>query len=164
MVQIQPGRPLQTMKHDFEKGWLVGGLTGFAVGIMATMLAMTAACTAPNSKLVMTPIQTAIKSEPIRFHDTVLSKGCYIAASGYKDAYEASMQLKNRAHWSSLMYVNVTKTEGHAICVFIYDGRIKAYDNLIGTVDVGDWGLNLPTPQQIAARIDPCYSNAQWYK
>ncbi len=149
------------MKHDFEKGWLVGALTGLVVGIMGTALLMTAVC-AP-SKIDKTTNDTA-KANSVEFRNTVLPNGCFLAASGFKDAYEAQMQLQKRAHWASLMYVNIVESTGHAICVFIYDGRWKAYDNLKGTVDLGEWILLPPTPVEIAAKLNPNYKDAQWYK
>lgn len=99
----------------------------------------------------------------IKFGDKVLVKGCYVAASGYKDAYDAQMQLAGRKHWARLMYVDITTVEGHAICVFHYNGEWKVYDNMKGTIRLGTFDRD-PTPEDIARRIAKNYGNASWLK
>lgn len=92
----------------------------------------------------------------------VVKNGCYIAATGYKDSYEAYMQLKGHKHEARIMYVDYVYSVGHAVCVFNYEGNWHCYDSRIGTRNLGKFDT-MPDPDIVASMMDCGYVNAHWY-
>lgn len=90
--------------------------------------------------------------------------GCYINAIGYKTALTVQEAMEKVTRNPRLMYVDIVKTEGHALCVFNVGDRWKIYDTYKShTRDIGTFPKE-PTPQQIAERISPDYKNPKWYE
>ncbi len=91
-----------------------------------------------------------------------LPNACYINATGYKDALAVHEQKTGDKHFARIMYVKVVKVEGHAVCVFTYDGLWHVYDVNKGTVNLGKWN-EMPTPEQVCERLDYRYLSPSWY-
>ena len=100
---------------------------------------------------------------PIRYEEITLPRSCFLNASGYKEAYEAEMIMKDRKGFARLMRVDITEVTGHAICIFEYRGRYKCYDNLQGTFDLGEFN-KVPTTEEILKKLPKNYSNGAWIK
>lgn len=96
------------------------------------------------------------------YKQPTVENGCYIAATGFKDAYEAHMQLKGNKHQARLMYVSHISITGHALCVFQYGGTWHAYDSRFGSIKLGVFE-KMPEPQVVAELVDLTYLNPQWY-
>ncbi len=92
----------------------------------------------------------------------IVENGCYIASTGFKDSYEACMQLKGHNHQARIMYVDHEYRVGHAVCVFEYEGVWHCYDSRSGTKKLGKFE-KFPEPEIIAKLVNPEYTNAQWY-
>ena len=149
---------------EFTKGWFIGVLTSILTFVP---LYYGDLHPAPVVQRQLVLVEPAKKPVDIFIEDRVLKNGCYLAATGFRDAYEAQMQLNKRAHWSHLIYVEAAtlKIEGHAVCAFEYGGRLKIYDSAMGTMDICPFDkTQLPNVEDIVKQFNPNYSNAKWYK
>ena len=105
------------------------------------------------------------KPIPPSYKEVEINNACYINATGFKEAYEARRTLENRSHWAHLVYVDVLTVQGHAMCMFEYDGRFKLYDSSKGTIDIGPFDKeNLPNLTEAVKRLSPSYYNGKWFK
>ena len=130
------------------------GLIGFELH----MLYFNQPSVAEDSTLLSRTLKTKFQYTP----PTLVENGCYVAATGFKDAYEASLQLKGHKHQARLMYVSHISVTGHALCVFEYGGAWHAYDSRFGSVLLGKFE-KMPEPDIVAQLVDLTYLNPKWY-
>lgn len=135
--------------------YLLCGLIGFMLHIF---YAGHRPPTIPDSDSLL----TRTSATTFEYKQPTVENGCYITATGFKDAYEAHMQLKGNKHQARLMYVSHITITGHAICVFEYGGCWHAYDSRFGSVKLGVFE-KMPEPKVVAELVDLTYLNPQWY-
>lgn len=100
-------------------------------------------------------------NSPITYDAVQADCSCYVNAVGYRDALEVQAKLLGKHIEGKILYVQMVKTEGHALYVFKFDGRWRAYDSRIGTKDLGVFEGE-PTPEQAAKIVDCQYINPKW--
>ena len=101
---------------------------------------------------------------PIKYKPVDADNSSFVNAAGFKEAYLAKMELEKRKDiFARFIYVDLVKTSGHAVLLYNYDKLWRAYDVRIGSMVISD-KEKVPTPNEVAKKLDKDYTNAQWYK